>query len=96
MGNNASDIYQSLKLSSKETRLTNVKPKFKEHFKGRVEVALIFEGTQFVRRLQLDKEGGYAIYRRPPDTGLRFVLSGIYWIKWPKRKYCAIYSLGED
>ena len=76
MGNNASDIYQSLKLSSKETRLTNVKPKFKEHFKGIVEVALIFEGTQFVRRLQLDKEGGYAIYRRPPETGLRLFYRG--------------------
>lgn len=41
-GNNASDIYQSFKLSSEETRLTNVKPKFKEHFKGKV--ALVFEG----------------------------------------------------
>lgn len=75
MGNNAADIYQSLKLSSKETRLTNVKPKFKEHFKGIVEVALIFEGTQ-LRRLQLDKEGGYAIYRRSPETGLRLFYRG--------------------
>jgi len=76
MGNNASDIYQSLKLSSKETRLTNVKPKFKEHFKGKVEIALVFEGTQFVRRLQLDKEGGYAFYRRSPETGLRLFYRG--------------------
>ena len=58
---NASDIYQSFKIiSSKETRLTNVKPKFKEHFKGKVEVTLVLEGTQIVRRLQRDKEGGYA------------------------------------
>ena len=49
MGNNAADIYQSFKLS------TNVKQKFKEHFKGKV--ALVFERTQFVRRLQQEKEG---------------------------------------
>ena len=44
MGNNAADIYH-----------TNVKQKFKEHFKGKV--ALVFERTQFVRRLQQEKEG---------------------------------------
>lgn len=73
---NATDIYQSFKISSKETRLTNVKPKFKEHFKGKVEVALVLEGTQFERRLERDKEGGYAIYRRSPETGSRLFYRG--------------------
>ena len=35
MGNNAADIYQSFKLSSEENTFTNVKQKFKEHFKGK-------------------------------------------------------------
>jgi len=55
MGNNAVDIYQSFKLSSEGNTYTNVKQKFKEHFKGKV--ALVFERTQFVRRLQQEKEG---------------------------------------
>ena len=55
MGNNAADIYQSFNLSSEENTLTNVKQKFKKHFKGKV--ALVFERTQFVRRLQQEKEG---------------------------------------
>ena len=55
MGNNADDIYQTFKLSSEENTFTNVKQKFKEHFKGKV--ALVFEKTQFVRRLQQEKEG---------------------------------------
>ena len=55
MGNNAVDIYQSFKLSSEGNTYTNVKQKFKEHFKDKV--ALVFERTQFVRRLQQEKEG---------------------------------------
>ena len=43
MGNNAADVYQSFKFE-------DVKQKFKDHFKGKV--ALAFERTQFVRRLQ--------------------------------------------
>ena len=54
MGNNAVDVYQSFKLSSDNTTFENVKQKFKDHFKGKV--TLVFERTQFVRRLQQDKE----------------------------------------
>lgn len=50
MGNNAADIYQSFKLSSEGNTNTNVKQKFKEHFKGKE--TLVFERTHFVRRLQ--------------------------------------------
>ena len=55
MGNNPADIFQSFKLSSEGNTYTNVKQKFKEHFKGKV--ALVFERTQLVRRLQQEKEG---------------------------------------
>ena len=55
MGNNAVDIYQSFKLSSKGNTYTNVKQKLKEHFKSKV--ALVFKRTQFVRRLHQEKEG---------------------------------------
>ena len=53
MGNNATDIYQSFKLSSEGNTYTNVKQKYNEHFKGKV--ALIFERTQFVQRLRQEK-----------------------------------------
>ena len=54
MGNNASDIYDSFKLSGEDIQYTNVKQKFKDHFKGKV--ALVFERIQFVRRFQRDEE----------------------------------------
>ncbi|XP_022804247.1 uncharacterized protein LOC111341527 [Stylophora pistillata] len=54
MGNNAADIYDSFKLSGEDIQYTNVKQKFKDHFKGKV--ALVFERTQFVRHFQQDKE----------------------------------------
>ena len=54
MGGNASDIYDSFKLNSDDKTYDNVLKKFKEHFKGKI--VLVFECTQFVRRMQGEKE----------------------------------------
>ena len=54
MGGNASDVYESFKLSSEQNTYNSVVKKFKEHFKGKV--VLVFERTQFVRRMQGEKE----------------------------------------
>ena len=54
MGGNASDIYDSFKLNSDDKTYDNVLKKFKEHFKGKI--VLVFERTQFVRRMQGEKE----------------------------------------
>ena len=80
-GNNADDIYQSFKLSSEENTYTNVKQRFKEHFKGKA--ALVFERTQFVRR---KKKKELCHLLKISRNGLTFVLSVIYRIKWSTRK----------
>ena len=54
MGRNASDIYDSFKMNSADKAYDNVLKKFKEHFKGKN--VLVFERTQFVRRIQGEKE----------------------------------------
>ena len=54
MGGNPSDIYDSFKLKGDDKTYDNVLKKFKEHFKGKI--VLVFERTQFVRRMQGEKE----------------------------------------
>ena len=54
MGGNASDIYESFKLSSEQNTYNLVVKIFKEHFKEKI--VLVFARTQFVRRMQGEKE----------------------------------------
>ena len=83
MGHNAADLYQSFKLSREDNTFANVNQKFQDHFKGKV--ALVFERTQFVRRLQQEKEGVMTFIDDLQKEPI-FVPSGSFVTRWSTRK----------